>query len=107
MTLRPSRWYPIALILSGLNIGAAALTAGGLHATAHAVLAAGLAVWASRLHSRRDDETDGGEHGQIEDGVEALDADVDQLRRELSEMHERLDFAERMLAQRPPAEPRR
>ena len=30
--------------------------------------------------------------------VEGLRADVDQLRNELSEVHERLDFAERLLA---------
>jgi predicted nucleic acid-binding Zn-ribbon protein len=38
-------------------------------------------------------------------GLEALEAEVSRLRQEVSEMQERLDFAERLLAQRP--DPRR
>lgn len=113
MTFNPSRWYPLALILGALNVVAAAFTTGGAHAAAHAALAAGFVIWAQRLKARRDQALDGEEsERQVEDGVEALDEEVGQLRRELSEMHERLDFAERMLAQRPaasvpPAEPPR
>ena len=37
--------------------------------------------------------------GELGDGaIEELRAEVDQLRAELSEVHERLDFAERLLA---------
>lgn len=107
MTFNPTRWYPIALVLAGLNVVAAAFTTGGAHAAAHAAIAAAFAIWAQRLKQRRDQTLDEGEQErEITDGVEALDADVDQMRRELSEMHERLDFAERMLAQRPPGQPR-
>lgn len=42
--------------------------------------------------------------GSLPDGgmaeLEQLRADVDQLRQELGEVHERLDFTERLLAQR-------
>jgi len=43
--------------------------------------------------------------GELAAGLEALEIEVGQLRQELSEAQERLDFAERMLAQEP--EPRR
>ena len=41
--------------------------------------------------------------GDVETRLEALEDEVSRLRHELTEAHERLDFAERVLA-RPPAE---
>jgi chromosome segregation ATPase len=38
---------------------------------------------------------------ELQDGLEALEAEVTQLRQELNETQERMDFAERLLAQRP------
>ena len=35
--------------------------------------------------------------------LQALESELGTLRQELGEVHERLDFAERLLAQRPPA----
>jgi hypothetical protein len=42
---------------------------------------------------------EGGGGGELQGRVDALEQEVDVLRHELTETHERLDFAERMLAQ--------
>ena len=106
MTFKPAIWYPIAVGLSILNVVAIAFTAGPaqpLHATAHAALAVAFGWWAHRLRQRRGaDEPQ--ERLDVVDALDALDAEVNTLRLEVSELHERLDFAERLLAQRP--EPR-
>lgn len=97
MTFKPTIWYPIAVALSVLNlvgIGYAARPLEPMHATIHAVLAAAFGLWARRLRQG----PGGSEH---ETRLEALGAEVNHLREELSETQERLDFAERLLAQRP------
>jgi hypothetical protein len=100
MTFKPAIWYPIAVLLSAINLGAAGFAAAGppqpWHVTIHAALALGFGLWAQRLHSRR-----GGTEAQAQGGLEALEAEVGKLRQEVGEMQERLDFAERLLAQRP------
>jgi hypothetical protein len=53
-------------------------------------------VAAIRLEEAR---TRAGAGGGSSDAVEALRAEVSELRHELSEVHERLDFTERVLAQ--------
>lgn len=101
MTFKPAIWYPIAVVLSLVNVGAvwfAARPAEPWHATIHAVLAVAFGLWAQRLRGRP------GRH-EHEAGLDALDVEVNALRQELSEAQERLDFAERILAQGP--EPRR
>jgi hypothetical protein len=99
MTFKSATWYPIAIVLSGINAAGAwfAGTQGEpTHAAVHVALAAGFALWAQRLRPlRARPETLEGVQGQ----VEALDVQVNQLRRELTETQERLDFVERMLAQ--------
>ena len=95
MNFKPAVWYPIAVALSGLNVVAvwfAAQPAEPLHATIHAALAVAFGVWAQRLRQR----TRGGD---LQDGLEAVQIDVGNLRQELGETQERLDFTERMLAQ--------
>jgi len=95
MTFKPSIWQPIAIALSALNIagaGFAARAAEPWHATVHVGLAVLLAVWAQRLGQRR--SALGGE-ARLQD----LELEMNNLRQELSEAQERLDFAERMLAQ--------
>jgi hypothetical protein len=97
MTFKPSLWRPIAVVLSGLNVvavGFAAAAAEPWHAATHAALALGFGVWAQRLRP-------GQSGGELEARVEALELEVSSLRQELAEAHERLDFAERLLA-RPP-----
>lgn len=107
MTFKPKTWYPIAAVLSVLNLGAVGFATGPTqpwHATIHAALALAFGIWAYRLRQAR-----GGSDLQpgLEalEGLESLEVEVSNLRRELSETQERLDFTERMLAQG--SEPRR
>jgi hypothetical protein len=98
MTFNSAKWYPIAVVLSVLNLVGAGFAVGQaepLHATIHVALGLAFGLWAQRLRLRP-----GG--SELEDRVEALEAEVGEfgdLRRELTEIQERLDFAERLLAQ--------
>jgi hypothetical protein len=100
MTFKSRIWYPIAIVLSAVNLVAVGFAAGEAepwHAGIHAALGLVFGLGAQRLRQRR---------GWMElqpplEALEALEADVSQLRQELSEVQERLDFTERMLAQRP------
>jgi hypothetical protein len=100
MTFKPTIWYPIAVVLSVINlvgVGFAVALAQPWHATTHAALALAFGLWARRLR-----QGPGGSELQARlEALEALEAEVSKLRQELSEMHERLDFAERLLAQGP------
>jgi hypothetical protein len=62
--------------------------------TAHATLALAFGLWAQRLRQRP-------VGGELQAGLEALEIEVSELRRELSETQERVDFAERLLAHAP------
>ena len=100
MTFKPRIWFPIASILSAINLGAvwfAAAPGEPLHATAHAVAAVAFAMWAQRLKAKRDFAS--GEYA-VGPGPDTLALDVDDLRQALAETQERLDFAERILAQK-------
>jgi hypothetical protein len=96
MTFKPAIWYPIAAVLSALNLVAVgfAIRPGEppLHAAAHVALAVGFGLWARRLRQ-------GPRGSDLEDRLEALEFEVSRLRQELGEAQERLDFAERVLAQ--------
>jgi hypothetical protein len=103
MTFKPAVWYPIAGVLSVINLVAAGFAAGpgqAAHVTIHAALALGFGLWAQRLR-----QGPGGSQFQARLealealDLEALDTAVSTLRQELSETQERLDFAERLLAQ--------
>jgi hypothetical protein len=97
MTFKPALWRPIAFVLSVVNLVAVGFAAGAAeayHAAGHAALALAFGLWAQRLR-----QSPGG--GDREPGLEALEGEVSDLRLEVSEMQERLDFAERVLAQRP------
>lgn len=105
MTFKPAIWYPIAVLLSVINLGAvgfAAREAEPWHATTHAALALAFGFWAHRLRqgrggSERQARLEGNEAEVSR--LDALEAEVSNLRQELSEAQERLDFAERLLAQ--------
>jgi hypothetical protein len=103
MTFKPAIWYPIAAALSIINLVSVALTAGSgqvWHPALHAALALAFGVWAERLRRGRGaSELQGPGGSELEARFEALDAEVSKLRQELSETQERLDFAERLLAQ--------
>jgi TolA-binding protein len=111
MTFKPAIWRPIAAVLSVGNLVAVGFAAGVAepwHATIHAGLALAFAVWAQRLGRAP------AEPAQVEpvNRMEELEAELDQLRGDLAEAQERLDFTERVLARestlkRPDAEPPR
>jgi hypothetical protein len=98
MTFNSAKWYPVAVVLSVLNLVGAGFAAGQaepLHAMGHVALGLAFGFWAQRLRLRP-----GG--SELQDRLEALEAEVGQLgdlRQELTEVQERLDFAERLLAQ--------
>jgi hypothetical protein len=98
MTFKHSTWYPIAIVLSAINlvgVGFAVQPGEPWHAAIHASLALGFGLWAQRLRQRRG-------RSELEtpmEAIEALEAEMSRLRAELTETQERLDFAERVLAQ--------
>jgi hypothetical protein len=98
MTFKPALWRPIAFVLSVVNLVAVGFAAGAAepyHAAGHAALALAFGLWIQRL--RRSP----GRNELPQDRLDALEVEVDNLGRELGETQERLDFAERVLAQRP------
>ena len=108
MTFKPAIWFPIAVGLSVLNLVGVGVATGPAHTTIHAALALAFGLWAARLRSRLRGSERQARPEALEaqvSGLEALEAEVSRLRQEVSEMQERLDFAERLLAQRP--DPRR
>jgi hypothetical protein len=99
MTFKPAIWYPVAVVLSVINLAGAGFAAGQAqpwHATVHAALALAFGLWAQRLR-----QGPGG--SELPARLEAVEIEVSNLRQELSETQERLDFAERLLAQGPDA----
>lgn len=96
-------WFPVAVGATVLNlIGVGFYFMTPAHATVHAVLALGFGLWAQRL--RRDQVAatrlePGEDIAALQAGLEALELEVGKLRQELSDAQERLDFAERVLAQ--------
>ena len=95
MTFKPALWHPIAIILSVVNIagaGYAIALAEPAHAATHVVLGLAFGYWARRLRG-------GSGSGDRQTRFDLLEAEMDGLRAELGETQERLDFAERMLAQ--------
>ena len=99
MTFKPKIWQPIAVFLSAVNLVAVGFAAGAAepyHAAVHAALALGLGLWAQRLRGRLQSSA---EPGELQSGLEELQFEVSNLRADLNEMQERLDFTERVLAQ--------
>lgn len=102
--MNAQRQRRIAVVFSVLNLAGLIMAVGAgeaMHAGAHLAVGAGLWAWIRYLgaSARNGDALD--EAGDS-DRIEGLESEVDQLRRELTEAQERLDFTERMLAQRPP-----
>lgn len=96
MTFKPRFWQPAAMVFSGLNLVGVGLAAGAaepVHAGIHAVVALAAWSWAERLRQRRTAPA-----GELS-SAETLELEVSQVRRELADVQERLDFTERMLAQ--------
>jgi len=94
MTLKSPAWRWGAIALSALNFAGLGMAVGAAepwHAALHAVLALGFGAGAARLRDARG--------AKRSTGLDTLDAEVGELRQELLETQERLDFTERMLAQ--------
>lgn len=102
MTFKPTTWFRIAAVLAVANLVGAGFAIGQAqlpHAAVHVVLALGFAGWAGWLRQRPGGrQVQPGPDADALDAIQALEADVSQLRQELSDTQERLDFAERMLA---------
>ena len=102
MALNPKIWYPIAVGATVINVVSAAVFTGA-HAGAHAGLAIACGLWALRLRQRTASgaaqQVEAGTTEQLQEGFEALEAEVMRLRQELAETQERVDFVERVLAQ--------
>lgn len=99
MKFKAATWYPIAVVLSVANVVGAWFAAQGgepLHAAVHTGLAVAFGVWAGRLRQ-------GSGERDLAAGLEAVEAEMSMLREEVRELQERVDFAERMLAQVPEA----
>lgn len=97
MALKPATWFPVALALSAMNlISIPFYVSEPAHAAAHLMLATVCGVWASRLRRSM-----AGKENRLEsaEAIDALYGEVNDLRNELSELQERLDFTERLLAQ--------
>jgi len=97
MTFKPAIWYPIAVAGAAINvagIGFAAKPLEPMHMAVHAVLALAFGLWARRL---RYAPLALGE-GQFPVQIEGLQDQINMLRQDIGEMHERLDFTERILA---------
>jgi hypothetical protein len=95
MTFRPRIWFPIAAVLSVIDLVAvwpAAAAGEALHASTHAVLALAFGIWALRLR------LGAGGRG-LEEELDQLELEANDLRQALAEAQERADFAERVLAQ--------
>lgn len=101
MTFKPAIWSPIAAVLSVVNLVGAGFAAGEpepWHVGIHAALALAFGLWAQRLRLGPR-ETELPAPLEVIEALETLEVEVSQLRQELSETQERLDFTERLLAQ--------
>lgn len=99
MALKPALWYPIAVALAVVNVVAAgfAYTPGDpMHAALHVGLAIASGLWAARLRT-------GVGTRALEQEIETLQLEVADLRQALFELQERMEFAERLLVEQPPA----
>lgn len=95
-------WNRVLVLLSAGNLISVWFAAPGepWHATIHAALALGFGLWAQRRMRLEEprlpaDALDQGSEGEIA----ALRDEAGEVRRELNEVQERLDFAERLLSQ--------
>ncbi len=106
LLFRHRAWMPVAWGLALANLAGAwfAARAGEpWHASLHAVLAVAFALGAQRLHARRREAgqaggPDAAAGSPMREELETRLGELAQLQRRLSEVEERLDFAERLLA---------
>jgi hypothetical protein len=96
-------WNAVLVVLSAGNLVSvwfAAQPGEPWHATIHAGLALGFGLWAQARMRLQEPRLAAGALDQGSDGeIAALRDEAGDVRRELSELQERLDFAERLLSQ--------
>jgi membrane protein implicated in regulation of membrane protease activity len=101
MWFKHRAWIPVAWLASALNLAGvwfAARPAEPWHATTHALLAVLFALGARRLSARRQALSQGELLQQTTDQNEQLRYSMGGMQARLSELEERVDFAERLLA---------
>ena len=108
MALKPGIWLSIAVLfglgnLVALLVAARTIPPDPLHLAIHVVLIAGAAAWAYRLRVRQRAASRqiAPETADALDLLEAAEAEAQELRRQLAEAQERLDFSERIRAPSP------
>ncbi len=102
--MKPTTKFQILFWLSALNlISLGYALPNVLHAAGHGLLALGFGLWARRVRPRVGGDEEEARPEALGSDNEArfadLGDDVSELRRQLSETQERLDFAERLLVQ--------
>ena len=105
MRFKPSFWFPIAVIACWVNVVWAWIAArtgpmAGPHAMGHAIAALAFGLWAATLRSQLRSEPRPPVRPELPEHLEELEAEMNNLRQQLIETQERLDFTERLLAQR-------
>ena len=98
---RKRRFAIVLSVINVLGFFSAMRDGSPLHAAAHVAVGVALFLWIQRLSERVREGHEALPEPADQDRIEGLESEVDQLRRELSEAQERLDFTERMMAQRP------
>lgn len=107
MWFRHRAWIPVAWGLSVVNVAAvwfAARPGEPTHAALHALLAVGCALGAQSLTARRRVESPSDQLQQTLEQNEQLQQTLDDMHARVLELEERVDFAERLLAQHRDAE---
>lgn len=96
-------WIPVSWALAAANLGAiwfAAADGEAAHATGHGVLAVLLTLGAKYLADRRARQVAGPDLQAALDDNDELRGTVDSLHGRLAELEERVEFSERLLAER-------
>jgi hypothetical protein len=97
MALKTVLGYPIVALLGIVNLVATGFAIGqgeAGHALTHATLAVAFGVWARHLRRGRGDEL-----VNVRQQMEQQEAALASQATQLAELHERVDFVERLLAQ--------
>ena len=94
-------WIPIAWVLSLVNLYFVFTVGPGqaAHATGHAALAVLFGLGAQRLAARRRSDPLTSDERQVLEDLQARVGELADLQRRVAELEERVDFAERVLAQ--------
>lgn len=107
MWFKHRAWVPIAWVLSAANVASiwfAAAPGEAWHATIHGLLAVGLGLGAHHLSTRQRLLTANQDLQQALDQNEGMQEALDGMHGQVRELEERVDFAERLLAQHGAAE---